>query len=159
MPTDVNALIRRMLSTATPEPTPEPSRAGRSAREGEYVDLTPRAPVDPNGGYDPAHPPPALPDWMFEPNMHDPQFEQPVRGSPELGDPQGPSIDPRFAGKLNRNPDGADAGPLYATPEAAQWLKENVIDRGYFIDWGTYEAFNPDTGDRFKLPTEYPAML
>ena len=55
--------------------------------------------------------------------------------------------DSGFTIPANGNPDGSDAGPLYASPEAERWLQENVADKGLVIDWGTREIFDPETGE------------
>jgi len=78
--------------------------------------------------------------------LSDPQFRQPGTDT-EYGE-----IDPRFLGEVNRNPDGEDAGPLYMSPMALDWYQANVWDRGFAIDWGTGTAFNPDTGEEFRVP-------
>ena len=57
------------------------------------------------------------------------------------------------------NPDGSEAGPLYLTPEAEQWLNENVWDRGLVVDWGTREIFDPNTGEvKGIVPRTFPRM-
>lgn len=68
-------------------------------------------------------------------------------------------IDPRFIGTVNRNPGGEEAGGLYVSPEAEQWLQINVVDKGLFVDWGTREIYDPETGEVFgTVPTHFPKM-
>lgn len=58
------------------------------------------------------------------------------------------------------NPDGSEIGPLVMTPEGEQWCQENVIDKGYNIDWATREIFDPETGERHgTVPTSLPRVL
>lgn len=78
---------------------------------------------------------------------------------PDSVPPIAPARDPGFTQPALRNPDGADAGPLYASPEAEQWLKENVQDQGLVIDWGTREIFDPVTGEiKGVVPKFFPKM-
>lgn len=149
MPTDMNALIRGMLAEPAPiptaEPPSEPVRAARSAREGEWVDLTPRAPertdyVDPR---DLTGPPIAE--------------QYPYDNLPQGTGQQGPEIDPRFIGEVNRNPNGEQAGPMYLSPEAKVWMR-NIVQAGFSVDWGTRTIFNPDTGEEYPVPDSFPTM-
>jgi hypothetical protein len=96
--------------------------------------------VDPRGGgiYRPA-----------SPDEYPPDHVPPIQ----------PSTDREFIMPANSNPDGSDAGPLYATPEAERWLQENVADRGLVIDWGTREIFDPETGEvHGTVPRSFPRM-
>ena len=70
---------------------------------------------------------------------------------------------PEFAGdegfERPMNPDGSDLGPMYLSPDARRWVKTEVIDRGYVIDWGTREIYDPET-DRVigPVPSDVPRM-
>lgn len=71
---------------------------------------------------------------------------------------------PEFAGdpyyNAPHNPDGSDIGPLYLSPEAEQWVSQNVTDYGYVIDWGTREVIDPNTGEvKGSVPTSVPRMI
>lgn len=85
-----------------------------------------------------------------------PQTEYPPDGIPSSPAP----TDPGFNDASRRNPDGADIGPLYATPEGDQWLQENVTDHGFIIDWGNREIFDPHTGEiKGTVPKFVPRMI
>lgn len=103
--------------------------------------------VDPRSGpiYRPAQPSdPPPPDYPYDGNP------------PPIQEPH----DPGFRQPALRNPDGSDIGPLYATPEGDRWLQENVTDRGYVIDWGTREYFDPETGEvKGIVPTSVPRII
>jgi hypothetical protein len=72
---------------------------------------------------------------------------------------------PEFSGDSGfsqgpRNPDGSEIGPLYVSPEGKQWIQENVYDQGLYIDWGTREIFDADTGEvKGTVPTSVPRMI
>lgn len=65
-----------------------------------------------------------------------------------------------FEGTQNRNPDGSEIGPLYVSPEGKQWIQENVFDQGLYIDWGTREIYDAETGEvKGTVPTSVPRMI
>lgn len=66
--------------------------------------------------------------------------------------------DPRFRSEENRNPDKADAGPLYMTPEAEQWYEENVIQRGWGTDWGAGMIMDEHGNYLMPAPRYFPKM-
>jgi hypothetical protein len=87
-------------------------------------------------------------------------YQPPDEYPPDHVPPIQPANDPGFIQGELRNPDGADAGPLYATPEADRWLQENVTDQGLMIDWGTREIFDPNTGEvKGIVPRTFPRMM
>jgi hypothetical protein len=86
---------------------------------------------------------------------------------PSAGPAYRPPVDrlprsPDFAGDdydAPVNPDGSEIGPLVMTPEGEQWCQENVIDKGRYINWGTREIFDPETGEIFgTVPKSLPRM-
>lgn len=92
--------------------------------------------VDPSSG--PAYAPPTQYDNVSpeQPLPQDPGFEMPAV-----------------------EPGEEEAGPLKLTPEAETWIKMNVLDRGYVIDWGTREIVDPHTGEvKGTVPTSFPRM-
>lgn len=64
-------------------------------------------------------------------------------------------------GSQNTNPDGADAGPMYVSPHADQWLEENVYGRGYLVDWGNREVYDAKTGENvgYQVPRTFGPMI
>jgi hypothetical protein len=93
---------------------------------------------------------------------HGPAYQGPATQTnypPDSVPPIQPSRDRGFTQQEIRNPDGADAGPLYVSPEADKWLQEHVTDQGLMIDWGTYEIFDPVTGEvKGTVPRFFPRM-
>ena len=67
--------------------------------------------------------------------------------------------DPRFPLEVNRNPDGADAGPIYMTPEAERWYQENVIDKGWATDWGAGMIMDEQGEYVLEAPRYFPKMM
>jgi hypothetical protein len=73
--------------------------------------------------------------------------------------------EPEFAGDRGfeappQNPGGGEVGPIHFSPEARDWIKQNVIDQDYVIDWGTREIIDPETGEvKGTVPTEVPRMV
>lgn len=87
---------------------------------------------------------------------------------PQAGRPYQPPVDyippPEFEGdtgfSVPQNPDGSELGPLYVSPEGKVWIQENVYDRGLFIDWGTREIYDAETGEvKGTVPTSVPRMI
>jgi hypothetical protein len=75
----------------------------------------------------------------------------PVTPSPE---------DSGFGHPAVSNPDGSDAGPLYLSPEAEQWVDENIIGPGYVVDWGNRDIIDPNDGSvKGKVPKSFPRMM
>lgn len=73
---------------------------------------------------------------------------------------EGPQFrDPRYPDEMNRNPDGADAGPLYMTPDAEQWYQENVIDKGWAVDWGSGTIIDEKGRDVMDAPRVFPRKM
>lgn len=69
----------------------------------------------------------------------------------------GAPYDPGFSAPVN--PNGEEAGPLYLSPDAQRWVDQNVTDRGYMIDWGTREVFDPETGEvKGTIPPSFDRM-
>lgn len=65
-----------------------------------------------------------------------------------------------FEAPQNRNPDGAEIGPLYVSPEGKRWIQENVFDQGLTIDWGTREIYDGETGEvKGTVPMSVPRMI
>lgn len=86
-----------------------------------------------------------------------PAYQAPARPVDAIEPPEF-SGDTGFSGP--QNPDGSDIGPLYLSPEAEQWVNDNVVDQGYMIDWGTREIFDPETGEvKGTVPTSIPRMI
>lgn len=57
------------------------------------------------------------------------------------------------------NSDGSEIGPLYLSPDAERWIKENVNDPGYVVDWGTREIIDPEDGSvKGSVPTTVPRL-
>lgn len=57
-------------------------------------------------------------------------------------------------------PGEEEAGPLYLSPEAQEWVRRNVTDPDYVIDWGTREVIDPDTGEvKGTVPRSFPRMI
>jgi hypothetical protein len=85
-----------------------------------------------------------------------PAYQIPADGVPV----EQPLPDPGYADDMVRNPDGSDAGPLYLSPDAERWINQNVIDRGYRIDWGTREIYDPETGEvKGTVPAVFDRMI
>jgi len=81
-------------------------------------------------------------------------YEYPPDGVPTTPTPR----DDGFIGVPN--PDGSEAGPLYLSPEANEWVERNVYDSGYIIDWGSREILDPNTGEvKGTVPTRFPRMM
>lgn len=163
MPSDMNALIRLLAAGAPPlssdqgvtgqevdRPPPAPPSISQSPREGG------------RSGWDPAPPTPTYvdPRDLARDLPPDPRLieQYPYDDLPRGSGQDDLEIDPRFAGEVNRNPDGAEAGPLYLSPEAKLWMRQ-IIDAGFSVDWGTNTIFNPDTGEEYPVPTSFPKMM
>ena len=138
MPTDMNALIRQMQ--VIPRPPAYPEMGDASDDRGQ---IPPSTPIDV-----------PMVDPRDRQRLEDYPYDSPPRGTGQ----EGPEIDPRFIGEVNRNPNGAEAGPLYLSPEAQIWMRE-IIDAGFSVDWGTNTIFNPDTGEEYPVPTSFPKMM
>ena len=89
----------------------------------------------------------------------DPQ-RGPIYSYPPSDTPLPPEFtgDPGFS-QGTPNPDGSEIGPLHVSPEGERWIQENVIDKGYYIDWGSRMVFDAETGeDIMPVPTSLPRM-
>lgn len=51
-----------------------------------------------------------------------------------------------------------DIGPLHGTPEADAWLKENVTDKGWVVDWGDRSIIAEDGSIMGYVPKYFPRM-
>ncbi len=51
-----------------------------------------------------------------------------------------------------------DIGPLHGTPEADAWLKENVTDKGWVVDWGDRSIIAEDGSIMGYVPLHFPRM-
>lgn len=75
-------------------------------------------------------------------------------------DPFQPPTDSGFSKPADIRPGEEEAGPMYVSPEADQWIGQNVRDKGYVIDWGTREIIDPETGESHgTVPKNFPRMI
>ena len=89
----------------------------------------------------------------------------PARPAPRLPYDNVEPIDtPRTPGRgfqlePNANPDGADIGPQYISPQGARWIEENLWDQGLSADIGLGVIIGPDGQVVGELPKFIPRMM
>ena len=68
------------------------------------------------------------------------------------------TVDPR--GQILYDPEEwGDVGPMHGTPEALQWIKENVTDKDYVVWWDTDRAIIDEQGNVVgHVPKYFPRM-
>jgi hypothetical protein len=84
-----------------------------------------------------------------------PSYQYPADSAPTRPEP----VDPGFYAPASATPD-EDISPLHVTPAGQEWIRRNVIDQDYVIDWGTREVIDPETGEvKGTVPSQVPKVI
>lgn len=76
------------------------------------------------------------------------EYDNTERGTVSVADPSIPYDAAKYG----------DIGPLHGTPEADAWLKENVTDKGWVVDWGDRSIIAEDGSVMGYVPLHFPRM-